>query len=375
MTHNQFAILLMVLSITFQGCAPVSSTSIPRAGEVGSGDGGGEDPGNNPPGVPDDQLKVQSLSFSASRPVDIMLVIDNSLSMESDSLQLATRMSDFVRELKQRGMDWQMCLSTTNIEDSTNTYAWKVAGESKFLLSRSDLEGKTDSEAVGIFTNSVKALFSTAKSGDERGVAALYVHADSKNSRDQSCYRPGAVLSTIVLSDEDERSFGGNKKYFDSKDSEPRGNGVRFETLERIDYPVEYLKKTTELGIPNVISHSIITDSVQCRNQQRANFKNDGVSVGHIGTIYQELSRRTGGHVGSICDANYSRHLLDFADAIDNSLSSILLSCLPKVDTLEVSSPTKMVGVDFTFSLEGSRLNIRSLTNDAFDVDVKYYCR
>lgn len=386
--HKSY-VAVMMAAIFAQGCAPVTSTSIPREGSQGGGgvvdvpgtDPGTTDPGHtdppttNPPTNPGGQEKTQNVAFAASRPVDIMLVIDNSQSMESDSLELAARMTDFVRELKQRGIDWQLCLTTTDVDDNKNTYPWKVGKVTRHQLKKSDLEGKTDREAVDIFTNSIGALFKTIGSGDERGVAALYRHADSKSGLDRACYRPGAVLSTIILSDEDERSYGGNKAYFDSKDSQPHGPSAVFNKLEKDDQPSSYLEKVQSLGIRNVIAHSIITDSVQCRDKQRANYSSDGVSVGHIGTVYKELSRLTDGHVGSICDANYSRHLLDFADAIDTSFNSILLACVPQSGSLVVTSPTKVVGKDFSFFLSGDHLEIRSYTNDAFDVEVKYNCR
>lgn len=386
--HKSY-VAVMMAAIFAQGCAPVTSTSIPREGSQGGGgvvdvpgtDPGTTDPGHtdppttNPPTNPGGQEKTQNVAFAASRPVDIMLVIDNSQSMESDSLELASRMTDFVRELKQRGIDWQLCLTTTDVDDSTNTYAWKVGKTTKYQLKKNDLEGKTDREAVDIFTNSIRALFKVTGSGDERGVAALYRHAASKASRDQACYRKDAVLSTIVLSDEDERSYGGNRAYFDSKESQPHGPSAVFNKLEKEDLPSVYVDKIQSLGIRNLIAHSIITDSVSCRDQQRANYGKDGVSVGHIGTVYKELSRLTDGHVGSICDANYSRHLLDFADAIDTSFNSILLSCAPQSSSLAVTSPTKVVGRDFTFFLNGDRLEIRSYTDDAFNVEVKYTCQ
>lgn len=363
-----FRCILISTAIIHQGCAPVSSSSVDRPSSAGDEIGG-------PGGGSSSEQKSQQVVFPAGRPVDLLLVIDTSGSMEPDSSQLASRMTEFVQKLKDHGMDWQMCLTTTDVTDSQNTYPWDVAGETKYLLKKTDLDRLSGAQAIGVFTASVAALFKNGGSGDERGVAALYKHVASNSRRDQACYREGAVLSTIVLSDEDERSFGGNKKYYDSKESQPHGKGASFANLEKMDFPSEYLATAQALGVRNIISHSIMTDSVQCRNQQRANFDRDQVSVGHIGTVYRDLSVRTGGHVGSICDANYSRHLLDFADAINTSMNTILLECEPKMATLEVSSSGKVVGVDFTYSINGKRMVVQSQTSDAFDVNVQYFCK
>src|SRR5690606_10224128 len=137
----------------------------------------------------------------------------DSNSMLPDLKKLSARLSTFVAGLEGGSIDWQMCFTTTrgyntggSLTHGPNLF-WKnynpAPGTPQYLLRKGTANLNT------IFTSTIDTLnIGGTNSADERGIKAA--HDNFAAHKDHECYRPGAAVAVIVISDEDERSVGGD---------------------------------------------------------------------------------------------------------------------------------------------------------------------
>lgn len=267
--------------------------------------------------------------------VDILLVVDDSNSMLPENTKLAQKLKGFVDDLQAAGLDWQMCTTVTRAQNISNTLYWGASknwinyvGSPQWVLKA----GATD--PYSIFTNTIQTIGAGwAGTDDERAIKSAYWHAEYADYN--KCYRSDASLAVIILSDEDERSVGGNMalQYYYNE----------FKTLEADDYPQAYVNKIKQKfgAQKNLSVNSIIVKpgDDSCMTTQDA-----GGAKSHFGFKYKELSDLTRGYTGSICDADYSNSLYYFKDKIISSLSSVPLECAP-VGQVQVSIIPTMGGL------------------------------
>lgn len=315
---------------------------------------------------PEDYRKV---SFSKTvqatdNKVDILLVVDDSNSMLSDNRKLADKLQTFVSSLTNLGVDWNMCVTVTRAQDvsGNGTLYWGASrnwvnylGSPKWVMKA----GATDPNLI--FKNTIEAIGAGwAGTDDERGIKAAYWHAEYANYN--SCYRDDASLSVIMISDEDERSVGGDPAY--------QYYAGELQPLDPDDLPANYVNKIKQkFGMSKRFAvNSIIVkpnDSV-CMSMEDA----DG-SKSHYGFKYAELSNLTNGSVGSICDTDYSQNLNYFKERIVNTLGSIPLECTP-VGTVDVKLTPSMGNV--SIRVENNNLIFNPAVPAGFKVDLNYNC-
>ncbi len=130
-----------------------------------------------------------------------------------------------------------------------------------------------------------------------------------------SFFRPDAHFAVVILSDEDERGYGGNQQSY---------------PLEDYDRPL-ILKSNiaSKLGGSKTLSvHSIgIRPNAQaCLNMQS---QQDQTYPGRYGTVYADLTQLTGGVLGDICAADYGAQLATIGNQIVKNISSFKLACTP----------------------------------------------
>lgn len=288
---------------------------------------------NNPLTVTVPNIPVRKVTFSKTvtyedNQLDILLVLDDSQSMLADNQRLASRLQGFVNDLGTAGFDWQMCLTVVHpqrVNGNDPTLYWGAsndwAGNNNV---RSWIMNSTTSNPYSVFLNTITGIGAgNMGSDDERAIKAAYWHMDNGHPfapGGSGCYRENSGLSVLILSDEDERSVGGDatQQYYEGE----------YKALEADDMPQTYQNYVKSLfgNDKRFTVNSIVVrpgDSA-CMAQQDA----EG-SKSHYGTKYNELSLLTSGFVGSICDSDYSTNLKYFKDKIINSLSSIPLECTP----------------------------------------------
>lgn len=378
-----FALISGFVLLSFVACGPVkfSSSSNQSEEEKPADDLPQGDP--NDPVDPNDpsnpgtggtrSVTTTHVVQSNQGKVDILLIVDNSSSMNADNVKLADRLNNFVTQLESASIDWQMCLATTTYAtiDSYNYWglsvSWGVTNNSgvahyyspteNWILKR---QSGANLPAIFRYTLENNVATGSANTNDERGIKAAYWHAHYKDYN--KCYRPGAAYAQIYISDEDERSIGGRAadKYYTDE----------LKTLEHDDTPSALVDKVKEkLGADvRFRANSIVvkTDDSACLTAQDA----QGTKA-HYGRKYEELSKITGGGIGSICDTDYYNNLNFFNNVINDSLESMPLECNPVSNNVSVTiTPTQSVQT----SIQGQSLIFNPSVKAGSTIVAKYKC-
>ncbi len=240
------------------------------------------------------------------RPVDILFVVDNSGSMAFERSNLAERIDGMISVID--GLDWQIAITstdaTTEDEKSDGRFIELMGMPGQYILD-SSMDVNT---AQSVFGTTVEGF--GGGSGREEGiyvskrVIERYLAGDTPHA---SFFRPGADLSIVVLSDEDESSDG---------------TDARISPQEFVNYVDATFNQEK-----NMVFHSIITrpgDST-CLADEGYNY----------GDIYDELSRLTGygelggAIIGSVCNQDYTSQLSDIGQSVKDLQNSIKLECEP----------------------------------------------
>lgn len=321
----------------------------------------------------------QIVPSNPNNKVDILLIIDDSGSMKTDQLKLASKLSKFASDLETNaGIDWQMCLTVTRDQLVNGTYHWGASINWEGYTPTSGPRYVLKQGATGlnnIFTQTINAIGAGVPgSGDERGLKAAYHHfynGEPAYSGASGCYRAGSAVSVIVISDEDERSVGGDCSRVKSA---MREDPATCKPLDTTDMPNTLLTQAKSMFGTNVklSFNSIVVASSQCEAVQDAtpDEKNEK-APSHQGLKYMEMSRLTGGGIGSICDADFSTNLNLFKDRIINSLTSLTLECSPVPNTLSVAINGAATS-DFTIS--GANLKFNNAIIEGKRITMTYKC-
>lgn len=305
--------------------------------------------------------------------LDIVLVIDDSNSMLTDNRKLAARLSGFVSKLQSSNIDWQMCATVTRaVKMSDDSYAWGAS----FYWQRN---ASSPSSALGIVlkkgTSDLPTIFSNTieyigagwqNSDDERAIKAAYRHVYNGEPSYQyasGCYRNDSAVAFIIISDEDERSIGG-----DASQQVYSGELKPLEEEDKPDVFVAYVKQILGASRRFTVNSIIVKpgDSA-CKASQDA-----GGAKSHYGFKYAELSNLTGGGIGSICDSDYSANMNLFFDRIQDSLSSIPLECAPYNGNITVTITPSIGPVQSR--VEGMNLVFDTPVPAGHTIDATYQC-
>ncbi|MEO0336721.1 MAG: hypothetical protein AAF202_10010, partial [Pseudomonadota bacterium] len=228
----------------------------------------------------------QEFSYSVRMgQVDILFVTDNSGSMFAEQQEMANRFPSFLDSI--RGIDYQIAIVTTDIPSSENNQTNAANGngalwDGKFIAfpnGQKVLTNPGDSNSVHntnitYFNQTVQrpesancdnSNFQNCPSSDERGIYAVNRALD--RSENSSFFRGNGHLAVVILSDEDERSTGGES-------ASARTNNLRGKALESYDLPATLVQKAaTAMGATKTMSvHSIIIQpgDTSCKSNQDA---------------------------------------------------------------------------------------------------------
>ena len=259
-----------------------------------------------PPKCEDERTFTQQVDADDNQ-LDILLVVDDSGSMYQDSSRLATKLAGFVNRLENSNINWQMCVTSTDVEYyQGRPIQWQGANSGAILR-------KNSGNLNSIFVNTMRFI-GAGFSSDEQAIKAMNLSVQSNNSH--NCYRDKAGLAVIVISDEDERSVGGNRS-LSPNDYRPLG------ALNTPQSFINTVRSSFSAG-KRVTVNSIVVRDTQCQAQQNAQGERS-----FFGTQYMSLSNQTGGTIQSICMNDYTIALNSCYERIRNSLGAITLSCVP----------------------------------------------
>ena len=93
-------------------------------------------------------------------------------------------------------------------------------------------------------------------------------------------------------------------------------------------------------------------------------------SPSFFGTFYAELSNKTDGHIGSICDTDYTNSLKIIKDRTVNSMPGITLECIP------LNTPTVVFDqpIATTITVTGTMMKFSPALPEGVKVTATYTC-
>ena len=255
----------------------------------------------------------ESFDQVANRLLDILVVIDDSNSMQEEQANMASKLAPLLAEVSDS--DWQIGVVTTDPNESC------LRG----LIKKGDLN------AAAAFATAVAA--GTSGSGNERALLTAV------NSLKGSCLtkpwiRANSNLAVLIVSDEDNCSAGSARDGSGDHDNNCPGKDYA-----KSAYLLDYLATIRQVGKTARVD-GIFWGPSQTQSQCSTAF-NQAI-------IYADAVAKTGGTYGSICDADYSATLHDISHNIATTLNTkFTLTQTPDAGTLKVYVGTTAMASGF----------------------------
>ncbi len=233
----------------------------------------------NPPNVDATQVDVLKQSDGI---VDILWVIDDSGSMANERRQLVANFNRFIQELLNLNVDFQMGVTSIVFSDGG-----KLRGATK-IITRMTPDPRAVFEANTTFPDS--------RSRWEQGLRmtqfALTSPLTDPSGPNFGFIRPKAALAVITVTNEDDGSFG------------------------TTDYYSRVFKGLKGKGNENLVTFSVIGGNTPngCTPPNEVSLYGSHASAAFR---YAEVSAKTGGVIGSICDASFEQTLVKIAQALN----------------------------------------------------------
>lgn len=284
--------------------------------------------------------KTLQQRVNEDRKVDILFIVDNSGSMAYEQRSMATRIGRFIQNLE--GLDWQIGVTTTDPR------ATAFGGDGKLVPIKGYgnnflLNSLMDKELAQTYLGNTLQM-STNGYHLEQGIFATYRNIERAVAASQSAegmlIRPGAAFAAVVISDEDESA-----------------NTLKNDPQKLVD-----LVGSSFAGQKNFSYHSIVS-----KPGDQACLQGEGATIGHR---YAEMSRLTGGILGSVCETDYGSQLSGIGNSVRQSQNSLTLGCEP-IGQIEVIKDG--MAYSETYIREGIRLRFSSVL-PAGDYTVNYSC-
>jgi hypothetical protein len=246
--------------------------------------------------------------------VDVLLVVDNSCSMQPYQNELADNFDNFLTYFQEGDVDYQLGVVTTAVSSSAQTSGCSAADVAA-IPEGGKLVGDADGPTIitpatpngeEVFAEIVDV--GICGTGFEMGLESAYraLTPPFVNNYNGGFLREDAYLSVIFVSDEQDASPMGVNEYTNSF----RG-----------------VKGQRDREVYNA-SAIVVTDIEECDAGQR--------QAGAEGTRYVDVARQSGGVIGSICAEDFSSIVSDLSLASSRLTDTFYLSRLPDVGTMRV---------------------------------------
>jgi len=322
--------------------------------------------------------------------VDVLFVDDNSGSMSFEQSKMAERFPMLLAKLDYRYLNYRIGITTTDMSSSKNpprAINQNGALQNGKLIAFSNgqkyLEPNTPNK-YNLFLNTMKrpetleceAFINYAvangisqssaeyangyqehcPSGDERGVMAAV--NTIRNNTDQ-LIRPKAHLAVVIISDENERSFG-------VSDSHPEY------ALEYDDYPQAMIDTVKQMYPEKTLSvHSVVVKSNDTACLQNQNEQMGGLVKGFYGTVYEQLSQATNGVIGSVCASDYGSQMGQIGAAIVDQVEYFTIHCA-NPESFQLTFIPSSAAV--SYHLDGKRVVFDGDLDPSSKVRFQYNC-
>ncbi|MBX3020915.1 MAG: Ig-like domain repeat protein [Bdellovibrionales bacterium] len=307
-------------------------------------------------------LKTENITINSNPKVDVLVVMDNSGSMDGEMANMASRMQNFMAQLN--GLEWQLGIVTTDTASNAALKDGRMVplkdNPSQYLLDYS----MNPTTAKNSFAATIK--MPTNGSGNENGfkatIRALERSRDpstSVNAPNVALFRNDAALAVIVVSDS-----------YDSSGTTP----------EQVIAKVKSYWPTKAFAFHSiVVPESQYTDPNATRIISGDPCGSYRESVQADGRDYHRLSGLTGGIKGTVCSDDYGSQLSAMGEVTADLVKSVSLACQPldsngdgKVDGGDVTV-TGSAGAITGFTVSGNKLTFNNAL-PVGSVKFDYYC-
>ncbi len=256
------------------------------------------------------------------RKIDVLFVVDNSGSMSSSQMSLATNFPSFINYFKAKGYDYKIAVTTT---DAYYGDQFVTSGCSLCNINQTKFRSGSNPPIFVIdnSTPNLETVFAqnvnvgTTGSGDERAFSSF--KAALTSSLNVGFHRATAFLSVIIISDEED--FSHNDINLNESYTQP--------TLHSVASYKTFLEGfTSGLGTTdfNVSTISVLDDA--CRISLGAGRK--------IGLRYMQLADATGGSKNSLCNT-FDTILNNISTQIGNQIrAQFFLTRTPILSSIRV---------------------------------------
>lgn len=299
------------------------------------------------------QEKILNLKINAVEKVDILFVIDNSISMAYEQENMADRFNKFIQSIE--GLDWQIGIITTDVSDP-----YLASSDGKLLkfesLNTFIIDSRMDKKSVqNAFAETIQRKESG--SGYEQGILATSRFLERDKQRVNKLLRNDSALSVVIISDADET---------------PWNDSFGKPVYQKMNKPSELIKYIESAWPGKKYQfHSIVVRNGD--SECLAQSDNEGT-----GDYYISLSNLTKGVVGSVCEKDYGSQLKFMGEKVQELVKTVALECEP-VDTngdgkLDIEISSEYSEVPEIERIQGKSLFFRkNLSVGSFKI--KYFCQ
>ena len=256
--------------------------------------------------------------------VDILLVVDNSGSMQDEQDELSVGFESFVEFFDLADVDYHIGVTTTDMS-ATGEQGTLVDNAGPHVIHRD-----TDDPAEAFHDNVQVGVVGW---GFEKGLsAAAHALSEEMNEGDNEGFlRDDALLSVIFVSDEEDSS------------SHPVNDYINY---------FYGLKDSRERDVFN--ASALV--GLDPETLEPANCSSGLFGSAAAGRRYHDVALQTGGVVASICESDFSQVITEMGLASSRLLDRFLLDRQPKPDSIEMRMwiPGMEPGDDFPVPPEGT---------------------
>ncbi|MCK6549217.1 choice-of-anchor D domain-containing protein [Myxococcota bacterium] len=225
-------------------------------------------------GTPNTQ-QTDTFSQLADNKIDILWVVDDSGSMSEEQTSLGNNFQNFISYADTIGADYQVGVTTTEINDAVSGKLWACNGFNPIIRS-SDANRVQAFQCAAEVTSPPNGNRRPNPGGSDEAEAGLQaariaLSPPVRDMENAGFLRDDARLAVIIVSDEEDQSPGSINLY------------------------VDFFRNVKGFANPQLVSVSAIAGDVP-----------GGCATAEAGARYYDAAQQLGGQFGSICSASWN---------------------------------------------------------------------
>lgn len=279
--------------------------------------------------------------------VDILWVIDDSCSMSDEQSDLAQNIQWFTNYASQLNADWQMAVTTTEVNDAASGEIWACTGFNKVIRHTDPMQNQAFQCAANVTNPPGGNRRPNPGGSDEQEAglqaARLALEPPTINMQNAGFLRPDARLAVIIVSDEEDQSQGSVSLY------------------------VDFFRQLKGFRNPQLTSLSAIAGDVP-----------NGCATAAAAPRYRDAAMQLGGQFDSVCNQDWTQMLQNIGLDVFALRHSWTLSRPADPMTIVVrvdgNSVPQNSGNGFTFDPASNSISFHgsSIPNPGASVEVTY---